>query len=139
MTVAAETTRVQFADSGGGGAYGFTITDESELIAVKTGTDDADTTLTYAATGPGETEYTLSGVGTAGGGNITFGTALGSQEYVTVYRDTPLTSTTDLESGGAWSAEVIEAALDKIQRQIQEIHEILGRATTTSITADDAA
>ena len=131
MTVAAETIRAQYSGNGSTDTFAYTclITDSSELKVVLTDTAEVDTVLASA--------YSLSGVGDAGGGNVYMDTAPATGERVTIYRDSPMTQTMDLESGGAWSPATIEAAFDKQMRIIQELQEELGRCTKTDITDED--
>lgn len=74
------------------------------------------------------THYTVSGVGAAGGGNVTFLTAPGSSVKVLFLRNVPLTQATDYLVGGKFPAETHEAALDKLTMIAQQYSEKFRRA-----------
>ena len=97
MAVASETT--QSGPYTGNGsttqfAYTFPILDGSHLTVVKTATDGTDTTLTPT------TDYTVDGVGSAGGGTVTTTAAPASGETITILRNVALTRQAGLESLG---------------------------------------
>ena len=87
------------------------------------------------------THYTLSGVGSAGGGNVTFTTgnipAAGTGN-VTILRSLALTQGVDLVNYGRFDAEVIEAQYDKITMMVQQLQEQADRTIRFSTTVSDA-
>lgn len=105
-------------------AYTFRILADSDLVVYNEGTLQ---TLT--------THYTVSGAGSAGGGNVTFVTAPGFQKTIIILRAEPNTQNTDYTPGGQFPAETHETALDKLTMQVQDLQEIVARATKMPITS----
>jgi hypothetical protein len=111
--------------------FSWPILEASHLKVIHTDNADADTTLTL------NIDYSISGVGSSTGGSITFPisgssfSTLSTDETITIMRLTPLEQDTNLSDQGAWSAETVEAAMDKIVIQNQELQEQLNRATLT--------
>lgn len=136
MTVASETNR-SGPYSGNGVttvfAYGFRIVDQSHLQVIRTDATGAETTLSLS------TDYTVSGVGSAGGGSITLTTALPSGSTVTILRNIPFTQETDLENQGAYYAQTVEDALDLAVMRDQQLAEMLNRAVLIPVTENDPA
>lgn len=118
MTLATTTSRVSYAGNGTAGPFAYTwkVFSDSDL---KVYVDDILKTKT--------THYTVSGVGVAGGGNVTFtaGNFPAVSAEVVIYRDQPLVQETDLIANGQIPAESLETQLDKIVMQIQTIEERL--------------
>ena len=87
------------------------------------------------------THYTLSGVGIAGGGNVTFTAgnfpAAGTGN-VTILRSLALTQGVDLVNYGRFDAEVIEAQYDKLTMMVQQLQEQADRTIRFSTTVSDA-
>jgi len=88
-----------------------------------------------------DTDYTLSTAGADNGGTLTFTTAPATgTNNVIIFRVTPLTQLNALPNEGPFPSRTIERqALDKLEMQIQDIYEILGRAVkfpATSIYKD---
>ena len=87
------------------------------------------------------THYTLSGVGSAGGGNVTFTAgnipAVGTGN-VTILRSLALTQGVDLVNYGRFDAEVIEAQYDKLTMMVQQLQEQADRTIRFSTTVSDA-
>jgi hypothetical protein len=67
------------------------------------------------------THYTVSGVGSDSGGNITFGSAPGSSVAIVFVRDIAKTQTTDYTVTGQINPQTIEDALDKLTMQSQKV------------------
>lgn len=72
--------------------------------------------------------YTVSGVGVAGGGNVTFSTAPANGVVVERIRETALTRTTDYPPNGDLLESTLDADFDKTWQAMQEINEHVGRA-----------
>lgn len=102
-------------------AYGFKIFAESDLEVILTDTDGTDSVLTLT------TDYTVSGVGEASGGEITTVSTYATGHTINILRATPYKQTTDLENGGPFYAQTIENALDRAVMQIQQLEERLSR------------
>ncbi len=105
-------------------AYTFRILTEAEL---KVYDDGVLQTLT--------THYTISGVGDAGGGNVTFVTGVTLNNEVMLRRDTPDTQNTDYTPSGMFPAESHEQALDKLTMNIQDVKEDVTRTIQFVITS----
>ena len=105
-------------------AYTFRILDKTHLQVVKTSTAGVDSTLTV------DTDYTVTGVGDALGGNVVATTAPASGEKITIIRNVPLTQETDLQNQGAYYADVVETMDDKAMMAIQQLNELIGRSLT---------
>ena len=87
------------------------------------------------------THYTLSGVASAGGGNVTFTSgnipAAGTGN-ITILRSLALTQGVDLVNYGRFDAEVIESELDRLVMKIQQLQEQADRTIRFSTTVSDA-
>lgn len=84
------------------------------------------------------TDYTVSGVGSPGGGTVTLTAAAADGAAVVIERRVPATQGTDLQPLGAFRAEIIEAALDRMTVLIQQLEAVQARTLTLS-PADPAA
>ena len=142
MTISSTTVKVSYFGNGSTTvfAYTFKILDDDEIqviIRSSTGTETVKTKTTH---------YTVSGVGSSGGGNITFLTAPTATQTVVLRRLTTQTQETDYIANDPFPADSHEDALDRITMVAQEIQEELGRAiklsktntmTSTEFTVDD--
>jgi len=110
-------------------AYTFKILDDDDITVIlrtdATGSESVQTKTT---------DYTVSGVGNAGGGNVTFTTAPASGVTVVLLRETARTQATDYTPNDPFPAESHEEALDKLTFIAQELEEELGRAIKVSKT-----
>ena len=130
MTISSTTVKVSYSGNGSTTvfAYTFKILDDDEIqviIRSSTGTETVKTKTT---------DYTVSGVGSAGGGNITFVTAPTATQTVVLRRLTTQTQETDYIANDPFPADSHEDALDRITMVAQEIQEELGRAIKLSKT-----
>lgn len=105
-------------------AYGFRILDASHIQVVRT-ENGGDTVLT--------TGFTVSGVGNAGGGNVTFAVAPTAAQKITLIRNAPFTQQTDLENQGAYYAEVVEQAFDLATMRDQQLQEQIDRSVKVPV------
>jgi hypothetical protein len=80
------------------------------------------------------TDYTVSGAGDAGGGNVTMVVAPLSSETLVIRRSTTQTQELDLVENDPFSAETVEGAFDKSVSLVQEIQEEADRAIKLSRT-----
>jgi len=64
------------------------------------------------------------------------GEALADGKKLTIYRQLPLTQPTDLENGGNFYPETIEAGFDWLEMQIQQLDDTCTRAITLPISSD---
>tara|TARA_B100000035_G_scaffold251761_1_gene220940 strand:+ start:2579 stop:3373 length:795 start_codon:yes stop_codon:yes gene_type:complete len=110
MTVSNLVTRNQLSANGTvvDFAYTFKIFDDSDLKVILTDSDGVDTVQVLTA------DYTVSGVGTDGGGNVTFGTAPANGLTVTILRNTAITQATDYVINDSFPASSHENALDRL-------------------------
>ena len=112
LTVGDLTPRVQYTASSGQTAftYNFPIFEDSDL---KVYVGDTLQTLT--------TDYTVSGAGTSSGGTVTFGSGQTAGDIVTIYRDLPVSRSTDYQANGDLLAENLNDDLDKLVMMIQQV------------------
>jgi hypothetical protein len=130
MTISSTTVRNSYSGNGSTTvfAYTFKILDDDEIQVIIRSSTGTETTKTKT------THYTVSGVGSAGGGNITFLTAPGSTETVVLKRNTTKTQETDYVANDPFPANSHEEALDRVTMIAQEIQEELGRSLKLSKT-----
>lgn len=131
MTVSSTNTRNSYSGDGSTTvfAYTFKIFDDDDItVIVRTDSTGVETTKTKT------THYTVSGVGSASGGNITFGTAPISGETVVLLRTTARTQLTDYVANDPFPADTHEDALDKLTFIVQELEEQIGRSLKVSQT-----
>ena len=130
MTVSSSTSRVQFNGNGSTTvfAYSFKIFDEDDLTVIVRSANGTETVKTIT------THYTVSGVGNAGGGNVTMLTAPASGETLTILREQDLVQELDLVENDPFPAQSLEDALDKLTFIVQQHDEELGRSIKASRT-----
>lgn len=133
MTVSSTTTRNSYSGNGSTTefAYGFKIFDDDDItVIIRTDATGAETAKTKT------THYTVSGVGSASGGNVTFtsGNVPTSAQTVVLLRTTARTQLTDYVANDPFPAESHEDALDKLTFITQELEEQLGRSLKVSQT-----
>lgn len=131
MTVSSTTTKNSYSGDGSTTVFSYTfkIFDEDDIaVILRDDTTGTETTQTIT------THYSVSGVGSAGGGNITFVTAPASGKTVVLLRATPLTQLTDYTPNDPFPAEAHEDALDKLTFLTQQIQEELDRSIKISRT-----
>ncbi len=117
MTVSSTNTKNSYSGDGSVTvfAYTFKIFDDDDIsVIIRTDATGTETVQTK------NTHYSVSGVGDAGGGNITFVTAPAVGETVVLIRQTVQTQTTDYTPNDPFPAESHENALDKLTLIIQD-------------------
>ena len=131
MTVSTTTSKVSYSGNGSTTvfAYTFKVFDEDDLTVILR--DNTTGTETVQAI---TTNYTVSGVGNTGGGNVTFVAAPATGKTVVVRRESDQTQTTDYTPNDPFPAEAHEDALDKLTFIAQEVQEELNRAIKISRT-----
>lgn len=110
-------------------AYDFKIFDDDDIaVIIKTTSTGAETVKTKT------THYTVSGVGSASGGNITFtsGNVPTSAQTVVLRRGTALTQATDYTPNDPFPAATHEDALDKLTLIAQDQAEEASRTIKLS-------
>ena len=131
MTVSSTNTKNSYSGDGSTTifAYTFKIFDDDDItVILRTDATGGETVQTKT------TDYTVSGVGNAGGGNITFGTAPASGITVVLIRETAQTQTTDYTPNDPFPAASHEDALDKLTLIVQDQQEALDRSIKISKT-----
>ena len=126
MTVSNTTSRNQYTATSGQTVfpYTFKIFDKDDIVVIQEGV-----TLTEG------TDYTVSGVGVDGGGNVTLTTGATSGEIVTIYLDMSLTRTTDYQTSGDFLAADVNNDFDRLWLAAQQNSEDLRRSL--SFPVDD--
>jgi hypothetical protein len=110
--------------------YTFPILEASHLTVIYTDAGGVETTLSAS-------QYSVTGIGGRSGGSVTYplaGAAIGSGTKLTIVRTVPYTQTTVLSNQGGYYPEVVEARLDQIYMAMQQLAEIVGRYTVSSIS-----
>ena len=131
MTVSSTNTKNSYSGDGSTTvfAYTFKIFDDDDIIVIlRTDATGGETVQTKG------THYSVSGVGNAGGGNITFVTAPASGITVVLIRATVQTQTTDYTPNDPFPAASHEDALDRLTLMVQDQQEELDRAIKVSRT-----
>lgn len=131
MTVSTTTTKDSYSGNGSTTvfAYTFKIFDDDDITVILRTTATGNETVQTKTT-----DYSVSGVGDANGGNITFVTAPPATETVVLLRSTAQTQLTDYTPNDPFPAEAHEDALDKLTFITQDIQEELSRSLKVSQT-----
>jgi hypothetical protein len=130
MTVSSSTNRVSYAGNGSTTVFPYTykIFDEDDLTVILRAADGTETTKTITS------EYTVSGVGNASGGNVTMLTAPASGQTLVILREQDLVQELDIVPNDPFPADSLEAALDKLTFMVQQHEETLDRTIKASRT-----
>jgi hypothetical protein len=145
MTIS--TTNIKNSYSGNGSqtvfAYTFKILADADIQVIIRAATGVETVKSLT------THYTVSGAGSASGGNVTFtsGNVPANTETVVIRRTTTKTQAVDLVENDPFTAETVEGAFDRSVMIGQEIDEEVGRSiklsrtntmTSTEFTVDAA-
>ena len=132
MTISSTTVKNSYAGNGSTTAFAYTFkifanTDLQVIIRSSTGTETVKTLTTH---------YTVSGVGDASGGNVTFtsGNIPATGETVVIRRAVPQTQAIDYIANDPFPAESHEEGLDRATMTIQQMQEELDRSFKVSRT-----
>ena len=130
MTVSSSTNRASYSGNGAltTFAYAFKVFDQDELTVILRSSDGTETVQTIT------TNYTVTGVGAAGGGNVVFGTAPASGVTIVILRELDLDQGLDLVPNDPFPAQSLEDSLDKLTFMVQQHNEELGRTIKASRT-----
>jgi len=132
LTISTTTIKNSYSGNGSTTAFNYTfkITDQDDIDVIIRSADGTETTKTIT------THYTVSGVGNAGGGTVTFtsGNIPTATETVVLRRDTPQTQGVDLIENDPLPANTLEDALDKVTSITQELQEESDRSIKISRT-----
>ena len=130
MTVTSNTQKI--SASGNGTltvfAYNFKIFAAADLLVILRSATGTETTQNLAS------NYTVSGVGAASGGNVTMGVAPASGTTLVIQRVQPRLQGLDLVPNDPFPAQSMEDALDKLVFNVQGLHEEVGRSIKASTT-----
>jgi len=131
MTVSSTTKRNSYTGDGSTTtfAYSFKIFDDDDITVIlrttATGTETVQTKTTH---------YSVTGVGSASGGNVVFGSAPSSAQTVVLLRQTAQTQATDYTPNDPFPAASHEDALDKLTLMTQDQQDELDRSIKLSRT-----
>jgi hypothetical protein len=130
MTVSSSTNRVSYAGNGSTTVFPYTykIFDEDDLTVILRAANGTETVQTITS------QYTVSGVGDAGGGNVTMLTAPASGATLVILREQDLIQELDIVPNDPFPADSLEGALDKLTFMVQQHEETLGRTIKASRT-----
>jgi hypothetical protein len=111
MTVTNTTARNQYTATAGQTvfAYTFEVYNKNDLVVLQN-----DTTLAEG------TNYTVSGVGSDSGGNITLTVGATAGDIITVYRDMALERLTDYQNSGDFLAAEVNEDFDRLWLAVQQ-------------------
>lgn len=123
-------------------AYNFRIEDADHLQVVVRNTSDVETTLVRT------TDYTVTGVGVSGGGNVVLVNAaqawldgdgdLKTDYVLSIKRVVPLTQGTDIRNNDAFYPATHEDAFDYLTMAIQQVNETSLRAAKNPVTLSES-
>lgn len=127
MTVPYALAKVQYDGNGVATSFpfAFKVFEDEDLEVIVTDANGSADVLTL------DVDYSVAGAGDDSGGTVTYpisGTALASTERITIRRSIEATQETDLTNQGAFYADVIENALDRVTMLAQQVEEALSRA-----------
>ncbi len=130
LTVGDITPRAQYTASSGQTvfAYAFPIFADGDL---KVYIGPTLQTLT--------THYTVSGAATSNGGNVTLVSGAGAGDIITIYRDLPVSRTSDYQTSGDLLAETLNDDFDKVVMMSQQVANKLDRTIQINDYDEDAA
>jgi hypothetical protein len=109
-------------------AYTFEIAANTEIQVIIRSSTGTETVKSLT------TDYTVSGVGSATGGNVTMVSPPATGETLVIRRVTPKTQTVDLVENDPFTAETVEGAFDKAIAVTQEVQEEVDRSIKLSRT-----
>ena len=130
MTVSSSTNRVSYAGNGSTTVFPYTykIFDEDDLTVILRAANGTETVQTITS------QYTVSGVGNAGGGNVTMLTAPATGTTLVILREQDLVQGLDIVPNDPFPADSLEGALDRLTFMVQQHEETLGRTIKASRT-----
>lgn len=144
MSVSSTTNKVTYTGNGAVDTYAYTfrITDDDHLLVTVRNTSDVETTLVKT------TDYTVTGVGASGGGNVVLVNSaqawldgdgdLKSSYILTIRRVVPLTQETDIRNQGTYYPETHEDTFDKSVFIAQQQQDEIDRSVKLPETIDDS-
>lgn len=124
MTVSTTDNRVSYAGNGVTTAFSFPnvfFANSDLVVLLVNDTTGASTTQVL------DTDYTVTGAENPAGGTVTMLTAPATGTTLVIYRDPPLTQTTDLVNGDAFDSETLEETFDKLTLMVQRLKDVTDR------------
>ncbi|MBY3055032.1 hypothetical protein HF263_02925 [Rhizobium leguminosarum] len=112
--------------------YKFKILDQKHIRVISTSTTGVDTDLVLT------TNYTVTGVGADGGGQVVLTFPLPAGVRLTLLLNVPFTQEIALVNQGAYYANVVEEGFDLNVMRLQQLQEQISRAVTVPPSADSA-
>ena len=131
MSLSSATNRVDYTGNGATSVYAYTfyIVSKSDLTVTRTTTAGVETTLTV------DTDYTVSTVGAASGGNVTLlAGSLTSGYKLTIRRVLALTQPTDIRHQGSFYPDTHEDAFDRMVMLSQQVQEQVSRSVKNPVS-----
>ena len=134
MTITTTTARKEYTGNGSTDtfAYDFKIIQDSDIkvyvVTTATGASALKTITTH---------YTVSGAGSASGGNVVMGTPPTSAETLVITREVPYTQAVDYIENDAFPADTHESALDKLTMLTQQLQRDSNRSLVLPVSAPD--
>jgi len=132
MALSTTARKVIFNGNGSATVFPFTFPIPAASCLSVIYTDDADIETTLSPS-----EYTVTGIGSASGGNVTYtrsGSAIASGTKLTIVRTVPYTQLTVLSNQGGYYPEIVEGRFDLVYMALQQLAEIVDRYTVSSIS-----
>lgn len=132
MALSTTANKVIFNGNGSATVFPFTFPIPAASCLSVIYTDDADGETTLSPS-----EYTVTGLGSPSGGNVTYtrsGSAIASGTKLTIVRTVPYTQLTVLSNQGGYYPEIVEGRFDLVYMALQQLAEIVGRYTVSSIS-----
>ena len=135
MTISTTTIKNSYSGNSSTTVFAYTFkiattADIEVIIRSSTGTETVKTLTTH---------YTVSGAGSASGGNVSMGTPPATGETLVIRRATTQTQAVDLVENDPFKAESVEGAFDKNLSIVQELQEELDRSIKVSRTTTIAS
>ena len=140
ITISATDPRIQYTATNGQTTFAvpFEFFTDDDLVVKHTSSGGVDTTLTKAASPSAVTQYSVSGAGESGGGNITLGSGATAGDKYTITRNISISRSTDFPTSGTFPIETLNTELDKLVAMIQQKTidiNLSPRASSTTSTA----
>ena len=122
ITISDTSPRVQYTATGGQTSFSipFEFFNATDIVVIHTSAGGVDTTLSYNSNPSTVSQYSVSGAGQTGGGSITLGAGATLNDTYTIFRDLPISRTTDFPASGAFPIETLNTELDKIVAMMQQ-------------------
>jgi hypothetical protein len=122
ITISDTSPRIQYTATGGQTSFSvpFEFFNATDIVVIHTSAGGVDTTLSYNSNPSTVSQYSVSGAGQTGGGSITLGSGATLNDTYTIFRDLPISRTTDFPASGAFPIETLNTELDKIVAMMQQ-------------------